>query len=33
LPITDEIGLGMTVVFVAWHLLRTRAKRRLAAAG
>ncbi|MDH5205130.1 MAG: TRAP transporter fused permease subunit, partial [Hylemonella sp.] len=27
LPATDEIGIGMTVVLVVWHLLRVRAVR------
>jgi hypothetical protein len=33
IPLTDEIGFGMSVVFVAWHLIRSRrASRRPASA-
>ncbi len=34
IPLTDEIGFGMSVVFVVWHLLRSRraAARRIASA-
>jgi TRAP transporter 4TM/12TM fusion protein len=28
-PVTDEIGLGMTVALVLWHVIRTRALRRV----
>jgi len=31
LPATDEIGLGMAVVLVAWHVLRARRQRAAAA--
>jgi hypothetical protein len=27
IPLTDEIGFGMSVVFVVWHVIR---RRRLA---
>jgi TRAP-type uncharacterized transport system fused permease subunit len=29
IPLTDEIGFGMSVIFVIWHMVRSR---RLAAA-
>jgi TRAP-type uncharacterized transport system fused permease subunit len=34
IPLTDEIGFGMSAVFVVWHLLRSRraARRRPASA-
>jgi hypothetical protein len=33
IPLTDEIGFGMSAVFVAWHLIRSRrAHRRPASA-
>ena len=34
IPLTDEIGFGMSAIFVVWHLLRNRqaAARRPASA-
>jgi TRAP-type uncharacterized transport system fused permease subunit len=33
LPLTDEIGFGMSAVFVVWHFIRSRrADRRAASA-